>query len=211
MEGFEWRPGIGDPTPIGWITTLAYLVTAYLCLRAFRLEKAGPERSVLATVPAAFRVLWKHWPDPPPRARRAVLWILLSFAFVLLGVNKQLDLQTLVTDLGRATAFAMGWYDQRRGVQLAFVALVLLVGLVAVGLFFVIARGQLRDMRLPLGGLAFVVTFVIVRAASFHDVEELVWSDVCGLRMEWALELGGIALVALGAIRRVRRGERALP
>src|ERR1041384_5677187 len=33
-DGDRWRPGIGDPTFIGWFTVVAYFATAYLCWRA---------------------------------------------------------------------------------------------------------------------------------------------------------------------------------
>ena len=32
-QWISWRPGVGDPTFIGWLTVLAYLVAAGLCTR----------------------------------------------------------------------------------------------------------------------------------------------------------------------------------
>ncbi len=34
----NWPPGIGDPTPIGWVTVVLYVVAAWLCFRVIRLE-----------------------------------------------------------------------------------------------------------------------------------------------------------------------------
>jgi len=50
-------------------------------------------------------------------------------------------------------------------------------------------------------GTVFVVAFVTIRAASFHHVDTLIGTPVAGLRMNWILELGGIACVALAALR----------
>ena len=32
----RWVPGIGDPSLMGWLTVVAYFVTAFLCYRASR-------------------------------------------------------------------------------------------------------------------------------------------------------------------------------
>ena len=51
----SWSPRIGDPTPLGWLTTFAYLVTAGLSW--FTLQYARPSDSV------EYRVFWalKPW------------------------------------------------------------------------------------------------------------------------------------------------------
>jgi hypothetical protein len=35
-EDDHWEPGIGDPTFVGWVTVVAYVIAAYLCWRAAR-------------------------------------------------------------------------------------------------------------------------------------------------------------------------------
>jgi hypothetical protein len=51
----------------------------------------------------------------------------------LLGVNKQLDLQTLLGDVGRSVSTAQGWYDKRRAVQAVFVLVFAIIcGIVAI-------------------------------------------------------------------------------
>ena len=187
---------------MGWLTVVGYFVACWLCLQAFQKEKRGPHRPYREAVPAVLRVLKKHWPNPPVRARRAALWLVMATVLLLLGINKQLDLQSLFTEIGRVAAHAQGWYEDRRGVQFAFIAVVALAGLVVVALFAWLARGALKDFRLPLTGMAFIVSFVVIRAASFHNVDELLGSAILGLKMNWVLELGGISIVAYGAHRR---------
>ena len=200
-----WRPGIGDPTVMGWVTVVAYFVAAWLCMQAFNTEKRGPIRPWRKAVPSMFRVLRKHWPRPPLPARRAALWVLVAMIFVALGINKQLDLQTLLTEVGKKVAHSGGWYEQRRVVQAIFVALVGGFGLMAIWLLFRLTQGgQLRDFRLPLAGLAVVVAFVVARAASFHHMDVFIGTEVLGLRMNTLFELGGVLVVAAGAIQRLR-------
>jgi hypothetical protein len=58
-------------------------------------------------------------------------------------------------------------------------------------------------------GLGFLMTFVAVRAASFHHVDQ--WLRHGVVRLNWALELGGIALIAFSAWQQIHltvEGER---
>lgn len=205
MHGFRWTPGIGDPTFAGWLTVFAYFAAAWLCLRAFMAEKAGPPRPYVASVLALVRVLRKHGTSPPLPAQRAAIWLGLCAAMLLLGVNKQLDLQTLFTDLGRLIAHRGGFYEGRRGLQLLFILFMGACALVLLRWLFVAARGPLRDFRLPFFGVTLVTTFVIVRAASFHKFDELLGRPISGRWLNFLLEVSGIALIALAAYRRGKK------
>jgi hypothetical protein len=182
----RWEPGIGDPTVFGWVTTLAYLVAAALCFVAYRgYVREGKQ-------------------DPAAR-RAAIIWLILAAALLFLGVNKQLDLQTLFTEVGRIVAFKQGWYQRRHRVQLAFVGVLGVMGVLGVAGMLHLARGQFRQLLLALIGAVFLVAFVGIRATSFHLVDKVLSHQVSVVRMNHLLELGGIALVAIGAARN-RRG-----
>jgi hypothetical protein len=162
---------------MGWLTVGAYFLAGALCYREGRREwKAGGWNA---------RVLF--W---------GVLTILLGF----LGINKQLDLQTLLTLSMRRVAIAQGWYEERRIVQGAFVGMIGLAG-VASAMWMRRLVGRYRDLWLPLAGFVLLVVFVIVRAASFHHIDQLINFRLAGVRMNWVLELGALGLVAVGAIR----------
>lgn len=172
-----WRPGIGDPTVMGWLTVAAYFGTALLCLR----------EAVLAIQRS--------------RAREVqIFWSVLTTLLILLGVNKQLDLQTLLTLTGRKLAIAQGWYENRRPVQMVFVTMVAVAGT-----FGAVAMNRLvrryPEMRLSLAGFVSLLVFVVVRAASFHHMDQLINFRFWGVRMNWMLELGAIGLVAVGTMR----------
>src|SRR5947208_14886073 len=102
---FNWTPGIGDPTLAGWLTVALYLVAAVLCWRLAR--QAGLKNAV--------------------RSRERRTWRAISVLFLALGINKQLDLQTALTEAGRVLAHYQGWYEQRQLVQLAFITLVAVI------------------------------------------------------------------------------------
>ena len=174
----RWRPGIGDPSFMGWLTVAAYAVVAFLAWLAGR--RAG-------------RASGTH-----PGGR--MMWWLVSAFMMMLCVNKQLDLQSLLTDIGRMIAWKQGWYGERREVQKWFVfAIVGIAGLVS--LFFLIRYHRFwREHPLLVTGLGFLTTFILVRAVSFHHVDIFLRSRVGGLKFNWILELGGIGLVGLAAL-----------
>lgn len=173
-----WRPGIGDPSAFAWTIVAIYALAAIL---AFMVALKRP-------FPAAS---WR---------RERFFWLLVAFAMAALAVNKQLDLQSLLTTAGRCLAVAQGWYGQRRLVQME---LVIGLGLVAVLTFLVAAlvlRGTLQRTALPLLGLVFVGGFVMIRAAGFHHVDVLINQRLADVRVNWLLEVPGPLLVSLSAV-----------
>ncbi len=208
----DWSPGIGDPTPVGWLTVVAYLVAAWSCYRALLRAVPRPPRQAVRIALAGLSSLrpgrWGALGRAEPIARLGALWLCLAVLMLLLGVNKQLDLQTAVTEMGRILARSQGWYEERRWVQAAFVALVGLAGVAGLALVALLARGNLGEAWLALVGTTLVVVFVLVRGSSFHHVDALVGTEIGGVRANWVLELGGIACVVLGAWRRAEGKAR---
>ena len=58
-----------------------------------------------------------------------------------------------------------------------------------------------RNHRLLLCGLFFTLTFIVVRAISFHHIDEILGTHIAGVRVNWFLELGGIGIVLVAALR----------
>lgn len=188
LSAIRWRPGIGDPTFIGWFTVFAYACAAALALVANQSDPSDEDRR--------------------QRRGRKRLWLAVAFVMTCLCFNKQLDLQTLFTDLARVIAKEQGWYEGRRSVQLAFILLVL-GGAVAFGGWLGWRfRFLWRDRWLLLAGLLFLLSFVAIRAVSFHHIDEFLGRRVFGFKMNWALELTGIGLVCAAAVMEWRRRGR---
>lgn len=178
ISQLNWSPGIGDPTPMGWFTVAAYMGAALLCMAAALQVVSGSSTSA--------------------RSDRKV-WMIVAALFLLLCINKQLDLQTLFTELTRRWAKSDGWYDHRRYYQRLFIAL---MALVTFGLSLAAAyvmRRRSRPLKIALIGLAVTCCFVVVRAASFHHVDLWLGETLLGIRWNWLLELGGIGIVAAAA------------
>ena len=180
---FGWEPGIGDPTLYGWVTVAAYAFAALCCSRASR---RGP-------------------------SREQRFWLLLAGVMGFLAINKQLDLQTLFTDIARFEARAHGWYERRHEYQVAFIVAVAVLVVVVILTLLRRARRASVPVQGAIVGLGLLLLFVLVRASSFHKVDWLISRDFGGLRANHLLESGGIAIVTLFALAAARRkGGRRL-
>jgi hypothetical protein len=177
VTAFNWSPRIGDPSLLGWVTVAMYFVTTWLCWR-------------VTALPVAVT------------ARERTVWRCIALLFLVLGVNKQLDIQTAVTEIGRIVAHHQGWYERRGPVQLAFVGIVAVVCLHIAAILLTHVRGAPAMARLALAGTTLVLGFVTIRAASFHHVDTLIGKSLLGFRWNWLLEIAGIAIVLAASYRR---------
>lgn len=174
----RWHPGIGDPDATGWITVAAYaiaLVLCYLCQR-----------------------------QAPPRGPHRYFWVGMALTMAALGVNKQLDLQTWFTEVGRDLALQYGWYAHRRVVQASFIAAMVVAGVCLMAWL----TQRLKDLdayaRRAAYGLVVLGVFVLVRAASFHHVDTLLGLRWNNIAVNALLELGGISAIVHSAWGRWR-------
>ena len=182
-ERISWRPGIGDPTVIGWVTVIAYGVAALLCLRAgLRIRRKQVQSQV----------------DPPAP------WFVFAAALLFLGLNKQLDLQTLLIQAGRQIALAGGWYANRRAAEAVFFFVA--SAIVVASLFFVGWRTRQFFKRHPsaLVGSFLLLSYLLLRSASIEHLDEAL-----GLNLEdrpWmaAIELSGIICFAVAGLQTFR-------
>ncbi|MCU0777115.1 MAG: hypothetical protein MUF86_05540 [Akkermansiaceae bacterium] len=189
IQHLRWRPTIGDPSLMGWLTVAAYGLAAIIAFFAARRAGRAPG---LAT------------------GSRAT-WLMVSALMTFLCLNKQLDLQSLFTDIGRVVAYQQGWYEDRREFQKWFVMGALGASCLTALVTIIVFHRFWRNHFLLAFGLAFMITFIGVRAISFHHVDAFLGSRVAGAKMNWVLELGGIALVMIAAIRDWRYPRRPPP
>ncbi len=181
----RWSPKIGDPHFMGWVTVVAYAVAALLAFRAYLKAPNIYRQEVLGA--------------------QRFFWLSVAVLFLFLAVNKQLDLQSFFTAVGRCYSKVNGWYDERRDFQRQFIWG--LVGLTCIGFIFVsvfLRRIIFRNI-LALTGVFLVVLFILVRAVGFHHFDVVLNTEINDVRMNWVMELGGIAFVILGGLTLPRK------
>ncbi len=188
LAQINWTPGIGDPTIVGWFTVLAYFL-------AFLLSVACAKR------------MGNEISDSDLAAQRR-LWWFIALALLMLGINKQLDLQTFLTEVGRILARRGGWYQQRRIVQGIFIVSICFFSCFSALILWHVTRDMLKKHWLTLLGLVFLMGFVMIRAASFHHMDRFLGSSFLALKMNWVLELGGIICIGTSAVVNLNKRQK---
>jgi hypothetical protein len=171
----RWHVGIGDPTIWGWLTVGMYLLVIARCYvkAKHHMQLAEPYR----------------------------FWLLLGLFLLLLAINKQLDLQTLFTQLMRDAAVEHGWYEHRRQLQILFICCVGLAMLIALITLRIALIDHWRRYQFIWLGLLFLSAFVLIRAASFHHIDIMIHESVMGLELNVVLENTALMLILLGTYR----------
>jgi hypothetical protein len=175
----HWTPGIGDNTFVGFFTVAAYFSSSILCI--------------------TYAVRMGRMPLSDQFVLQRRLWWGIAILLLLLGINKQLDLQTLITVVGRELAKQQGWYEKRRTIQVWFIVLVAGTGFFTLIFVGRVMHGMWQKNWLALVGLVILVCFILIRAASFHKIDRMLSWNLEGLKINWILELGGITCVGIAA------------
>jgi hypothetical protein len=140
-------------------------------------------------------------------SRERYFWVATGILLVLLGLNKELDLQGVLTQDARALVRSLGLYEQRRVMQGVFLMSLAVAGLIVAVLLGAWLRRSSKPAKAAAVGIVLLFAFVVMRAASFHHIDHWVTMDVAGLRSGWWLELAGIALIGISAS--IRGGRRS--
>jgi DNA-directed RNA polymerase subunit RPC12/RpoP len=170
----RWHAGIGDATIFGWATVLAYLIAMLCCfVKARESKRFGGNYQ---------------------------FWLYLAAFLLLLGINKQLDLQSWFTQVMKDSALAHGWYGNRRTMQLVFISILGLSMVIALFSLRLYLANSWRHYRLAWVGVILLCTFILMRAASFHHFDIFINYQILGLKINAVLETGAILLIILGTI-----------
>ena len=172
VEDGRWHAGIGDPTFFGWLTVLVYLLAVACCIsHANNIKKIGADTK---------------------------FWFVLAGLLFLLAINKQLDLQSWFTEIMRDSAKAHGWYENRRPMQIAFIAFLGIGMLITLASLRIFLAHSWRHNKLTWFGIILLCVFIVMRAASFHHLDILIGHKILGLRINVLLEIGALFLIILG-------------
>ena len=175
---------VADADAADWITVFAYLVAAGLSRRA------------------------AHWAYLRRETRARLFWNCSSAAMLFLGINELLDLQTLLTAVGKMAAQSQGWYEGRRPIQFAFIIALAVLALAASITTFVFVKDMTKPVKLAVAGYIFIGVFILFRAASFHHMDELLGSGYQAFNLGSIQEMAGIVVVGLASVIYVRSARR---
>ena len=180
VEKVDWSFESHDPF-WAWFIVGMYLLAAFLCLRALFCS----QRSLL--------------PDIVKKKSR-LFWAFLFIIMLFLACNKQLDIQTYITAVGREVAHAQGWYEQRRTIQKEVVITLILIAFLFLIYMFYMVYNLPTANKIAMIGALFTFSFIGMRALSFHHVDHYVGRVIFGVKMHILIEICGGVIVSLGAL-----------
>ena len=171
----------GHLTPLGWAMLTLYMGAA---LFAFRAAAASNSRNSVAM---------------------GRVWICLGVILSALGLNKELDLQTLLIEFGRHVAHSEHLFAYRLKLYLVFFLgfmLAIIVLLTVVMLRFSSDIGIFaRQFPLAISGCGLICAYIVIRAALIDNVDLILGVGLKQIPFLWLLEAGGLLLIMVQAIR----------
>jgi hypothetical protein len=180
-----WIKGLGDAYILSWPNTVLY---------------------GCSFVVAIFK--WRELKRTQAPLAEQYFWCFMVLLLFFLGINKQLNFQNLLIDMGRRIAQHGGWFEKRRLVQEWFAyALFGVVGCCALVLVISIRKLWRRNV-LAITGLGVLCAYTLLRAALLsHVVGRVAYLSSRGrFRATDVIELVGILCVLANALK--RSGDR---
>ena len=127
-------------------------------------------------------------------------WTVVALLLALFGLAKHLQLQGEFTNWIRIEARAHYLYDQRKLAEYPFLVLVAGTALY----IFLRFRDQFARCGLAMvtASLAFLllIAFLLIRAASVHAIDPLMYKMMLGFRSGWWAELGFLVVITASAL-----------
>lgn len=172
-----WRSKLGDRTLVGWGITAWYAVAGVFCLACtgrFDSRRVLPINQIFA------------W-----------FWWFMAGVLIFMAVNKQLDIQLLLADIGRAFTKNQGWYMQRAPVQIRVLALGACICLAIVMEMAHKLNGGPKSTRFALCGVLVLAVMVVIHMVSSHSIEHALAASVSGISVADAIEILAIGWIAV--------------
>ncbi|MEQ8162490.1 MAG: hypothetical protein ABRQ34_03125 [Smithellaceae bacterium] len=180
-----WKPGIGDPSFMGWFTVFSYYLVASLCL--------------LKMISRALLPGKKAW----------LFWAFMCLTMIVLGIIKQYNMLSAVTEMWRLIARHGGWMEQRWIFQVGAMILFFVISVIFSTFLY---RRSLQffsvQEKIAAFGLVYLVLFVGLRAISLHQFGTVLGWEIWGVRINWIAELFGIYWICFAIFRPCLRIEK---
>lgn len=175
----RWQLGVSDPSILSWLVVILYLFVAIISYQCIKLS-----RKVNKPI---------------------IFWVIITLMLIFLGLNKQLDFQTLITQIGRDIAKSHNLYQGRRQLQVQFV-----IGLISIFTISLVylnykLKGLWAEYRLVLLGIIVLFSYVFVRAASFYHMGSLIGVNMLGKHVIAGIEVLAIMLIGIGTLFWIKR------
>jgi hypothetical protein len=129
-------------------------------------------------------------------AREAWTWRGIAVLFLLFGLARQFDLQSLFTQTGRMLSLHLAVYRERRLLQMMLVAGGGFSAVIAGLVILYLIRDAAAATRIATMAAALLAGFAFVLAVSLHAIDQLLGETIFGIRTIRLPEIAAIAAVA---------------
>lgn len=131
-------------------------------------------------------------------------WFLSAGLLVLIGANELARVDLLMIHLLRGLAHAQGWYVRRREWQLLALGALVMTGLLALGWLRTRLQAEWLRCANTVLGIGLLAGVAVLRAISLHGTDLALNVHLLGLSTGRWLELAGLCLTTVGALRWAR-------
>jgi len=139
------------------------------------------------------------------------LWVCISLFLLAMGINKQLDIQILLTMVGKHIAWDFELFEFSRVLWKTF-ALGILISVIIVGILIVYkSKGILHKEKLSLVGVTLLLLFTLIRVGSISHIRIVAYLQYRVIPKIHGLELLGLIIILLSLILKLRILKRAVP
>jgi hypothetical protein len=184
-----------------WLDSGVLLAGTYLAAGLTCLVVGGMERRT--------RPVDRSWPT---------FWVVCGAVLGAVGVARAGKLEAVITGAGRARARADGWYAGRHHLQVDVIALIAICWASVVAVAVWKTRPSRRHCLPVAIAVLSLLSFLVVRLVSLHQVDRILSHRVHGVRAGSLIELAGTTLVIVLAVitaattaMAARSGQRSAP
>ncbi len=176
----EWLSRCWDTTFWGWLITVSYSLAIFASL--YYLKRIN------RTIDQEKHLLWKY----------------IAGFLIIMGINKQLDFQILLTIIMKMVSHAYDWFEYRRLVQAYFAkGIILIVCFVGISLLYR-TRHVLKKSMGELAGCAILLGFGLIRTSSINHIEKAMVLEHNKISHIHAIELVGIAVILIALFNNLK-------
>ncbi len=165
-----WKDFRGDYTFIGWAITFIYAL--WICI-------------LLSYI---YRTSFASRTD-------TVFWWTAFSIILFLAINKQMDLQMLITDIARTAAKEYQLYEIRKPFQIQFISLFATLGFGFITLIIFFINKAHKSLLLASVGISLLFSFLVIRLISHHKTETFFGQSLGYLNLFDVIEISGICVV----------------
>ncbi len=184
MAAIVWQPELGDPTLPGWTATILYLATLAGCLFYLNRRRQG-------------RFSWRL-------SSNYHFWKLLSIILFVLGLNKQLDLQSLFLQFNRFAMEAAGLAKYADVFRLWLTWGIVSMLMVITVIFAYTVRDAMGTNKSALCGAVMILVYIVLRAVTFQNIPGMTLLEKIS-PWTWVIEVTGLVLILNGVRIRISK------